>query len=110
MDPARSRFELRVGTLVSQAALATFGVAVSRTTVPRDTVYRFRVPADRDLSDVIRQLTESRVQILEIRRCPQPSPGPPPDQAPDAPAGHEPAPPPRGVVLPFRRGGRRAVR
>ncbi|MGY1802198.1 hypothetical protein ACI78T_02850 [Blastococcus sp. SYSU D00922] len=109
MELARERFELRVGTLVSPAALATFGVAVSPTPVPRDTVYRFRIPADRDLADVIRQLTDSRVQILEIRRCPDPPSGPPPG-APAVPARREPAPPTRGEVLPFRRGGPRAAR
>jgi len=37
--------------------------------VPRNTVYRLRVPADRDLAEVLQLLTESEVQVLEIRRC-----------------------------------------
>ena len=102
MEPVRARFELRVGTLVSQAALATFGVEVSPTAVPRDTVFRFRVPADRDLSDVIRQLTENRVQILEIR-CSEPPHGGPAEASPRAPAPDAPDAGPGGVVLPFRR-------
>ena len=72
MAAARTRYELRVGTVISEAALATFGVPVRPTAVPRRTVYRFRVPADRDLSEVLDRLTECDVQILEIRRCPEP--------------------------------------
>jgi hypothetical protein len=72
MEAARRRYELRVGTVVSRAALATFRVAVRTTAVPRSTVYRFRVPADRDLSEVLNRLTERHVQVLEIRQCPEP--------------------------------------
>ena len=71
MATARIRYELLVRTVVSEAMLATFHVPVSLTAVPRRTVYRFRVPADRDLSEVLSRLTERDVQVLEIRRCPE---------------------------------------
>jgi hypothetical protein len=73
MVAARMRYELRVATLLSRAALATFRVPVRPTAMPRDTVYRFRVPADRDASELLHRMIECNVQVLEIRRCPQPS-------------------------------------
>jgi hypothetical protein len=73
MVAPRTRYELRVGTVLSRAALATFPVPVRPTDVPRNTVYRFRVPADRDPSEVLHRLTEHDVQVLEIRRCHEPS-------------------------------------
>jgi hypothetical protein len=73
MVAPRTRYELRVGTVLSRAALATFPVPVRPTDVPRNTVYRFRVPADRDPSEVLHRLTEHDVQVLEIRRCREPS-------------------------------------
>jgi hypothetical protein len=73
MVAARMRYELRVATLLSEAALATFRVPVRPTAMPRDTVYRFRVPADRDASELLHRLIECNVQVLEIRRCPEPS-------------------------------------
>jgi hypothetical protein len=72
MTGTRTRYELRVGTVVSEATLATFRVPVRRTDVRRQTVYRFRVPTDRDLSELFHRLTERDVQVLEIRRCPEP--------------------------------------
>ena len=63
------RYELRVGTHVGTAALATFRVPVRPTAVPRRSVYRFRVPADRDLGVALDRLIESDVEILEIRQC-----------------------------------------
>ena len=72
MTGARTRYELRVGTVVSEATLATFRVPVRRTDVRRQTVYRLRVPTDRDLSELLHRLTERDVQVLEIRRCPEP--------------------------------------
>jgi hypothetical protein len=69
MAMAGTRYELRVGTRVSEATLAAFRVPVRPTVVPRSTVYRLRVPADRDLSEVLQLLTEREVQVLEIRRC-----------------------------------------
>jgi hypothetical protein len=57
---------------VSPATLATFPVAFVPTAVPRNTVRRLRVGVgvDRDIADIVRRLTESGVEILEIRRCP----------------------------------------
>ena len=72
MAAARFRYELRVGTLVSEAALATFRISLRPTAVPRNTIYRFRVPADRDLSEILHRLTERNVQVLEIRQCTEP--------------------------------------
>ena len=69
MAMAGTRYELRVGTRVSEATLAAFRVSVRPTVVPRSTVYRLRVPADRDLAEVLQLLTEREVQVLEIRRC-----------------------------------------
>jgi hypothetical protein len=106
MGAARIRYELRVGTHVGTAALSTFGVPVRPTAVPRRTLYRFRVPADRDLAEVLVRLTECDVEVLEIRQCPggprrdrgSPSAGPheSPGQAGDPPGDGD------GVVLPFR--------
>ncbi|MGY1666048.1 MULTISPECIES: hypothetical protein [unclassified Geodermatophilus] len=95
-----------MGTLVSTATLSSFRVPVTPIAVPRRTVYRFRVPADRDLSDVLDRLTEGHVQVLEIRRCPEP-PGRRRGPAPDR--GQEPVPhagaatrSADGVVVPLR--------
>jgi hypothetical protein len=108
VEAARTRYELRVGTHVSEATVASFHLAVHRTAVRRKSVYRFLVPTDRDLSDVLNLLTERDVQVLEIRRCPEPwprrpaagslQPGQPPREAEETPA------PVGAVVLPFRRG------
>src|SRR4051794_39460960 len=106
MAAAGTRYELLVGTLVSKAALATFRVAVSPTAVPRRTVYRFRVPADRDLNEVLSRLTDRDVQVLEIRLCPErrrrdrrtPPVG---QEAPREESG-DPAEAGAGVVVPFR--------
>jgi hypothetical protein len=111
MEARRTRYELRVGTLVSEATLATFRIAVRWTDVRRETVYRFRLPADRDLTDVVHRLTERDVQVLEIRRCPEPrrsgrGSAPVREEA----RGQEVADPAGtgdGVVLPFRRGAGR---
>ena len=104
MGAARNRFELRVGTLLSPAALAAFRVPVRPTSVPRNTVYRLRVPADRDLTDVVHRLIEGHVEVLEIRRGPEP-----PRRSRRPPAGDEldvPGPDHTGagVVVPFRTG------
>ena len=93
MGAVRTRYELRVGALVSKAALASFRVPLTPIAVPRNTVYRFRIPADRDLSDVLRRLIERDVQVMEIRRCPEPrrrAPqvrAKPPQQEAEDPAG-----------------------
>jgi hypothetical protein len=105
MGAVRTRYELRVGALVSKAALASFRIPLTPIAVPRNTVYRFRVPADRDLSDVLRRLIERDVQIVEIRRCPEP-------RRRDRRAAQVPAEPPQelvpdptaGVVIPFPAG------
>ena len=106
MAAGRTRFELRVATLLSRAALATFRVPVNTTTMPRNTVHRLRVSADRDPTELLDRLTECDVEVLEIRRCTEPrSRGraesvrhePPPPQA------AEPAPTAGGVVIPFPR-------
>ncbi|MGY1605417.1 hypothetical protein [Geodermatophilus sp. SYSU D00815] len=102
MARTRVRFELRVATVVGPAALATFRVPVSPTAVPRRTVYRLRVPADRDLPEVVHRLTARDVEVLEIRRCDDVPPRRP------APARHEPQGDPGtggARVVPLRRAG-----
>jgi len=106
METARNRYEVRVGTHVSTAAISTFRVPVTPTVVPRRTVYRFRVPADRDLAEVLGRLIGRDVQVLEIRQCPEPPGrgcGPPPDPREE---GREDAgcavPAGDGVVVPLR--------
>jgi hypothetical protein len=101
MDSVRTWYEVRVRTLVSPAALATFRVPVRPTAVPRQTYYRLRVPADRDLSEVLNRLTERDVQVLEIRGCSEPR-----RQDRGAASVREEAAPqavsdPDGVVVPF---------
>jgi hypothetical protein len=104
MGVAQNRFELRIGTLLSPAALAAFRVPVRPTRVRRNTVHRLRVPADRDLTDIVHQLIERHVELLEIRRGSEPPPRRP------RPAGDEldiPGPDDSGgVVVPFRTGTR----
>jgi hypothetical protein len=100
-----TRYELRVRTLLSRAALATFHIPVTPTAIPRNTVYRFRIPADRDPSEVLHRLTECDVQVLEIRRCADVSrrdgrPGQPRRGGPPPETGG-PAAATAGVVIPF---------
>ena len=105
MEAGRTRYEVRVGTLVSAAAIATFRVAVKPIAVRRKTVYRLRLPADRDLSEIVHRLTEHDVEVLEIRRCPEGSvPGRPAPVPPEACEQGVPAPAEcvDAVVLPFR--------
>jgi len=103
MELARTRYEVRVGTMLSKAMVAAFRLPVRWTAVPRNTVYRLSVPADRDLSEVLHRLTENDVQVLEIRRCleaPRRSQSQEPQDVPPQDAeGPDPTP---GVVLPFR--------
>ena len=73
MVAPRTRYELRVETRLSPAALATFCVPVRPTDVPRNTVYRFRIPGDLDPYEVLHRLAEHDVQVLELRRCHEPS-------------------------------------
>ena len=112
MKAVRTRYELRVRSLISKAALATFRIPVSSTAVPRNTVYRFRVPTDRDLSEVLHRLTERDVEVLEIRRCLEPRRrdrraaqprDEPPRQEGLQPGGTDRAAVASRVVVPFRR-------
>jgi len=106
MGTGLTRYELRVATVLSRAALAAFQIHVTPTPVPRKTVYRFRIPADRDPTEVLSKLTEFDVQVLEIRRCFDVSSRerrratPRPEAPPPAPA--EPPAADTGVVVPFR--------
>jgi hypothetical protein len=70
MGAAKTRYEVRIETVVSPATLAAFHVPLRQTPMPRRTVYRFSIPADRDLSEVVQRLTERDVELLEIRRRP----------------------------------------
>jgi hypothetical protein len=103
MAMAGTRYELRVGTRVSEATLAAFRIPVRPTVVPRNTVYRLRVPADRDLAEVLQLLTASEVQVLEIRRCTERGR---PDRGSRPAEAVQPAdvvPTSGGVVVPFPR-------
>ena len=106
MGAGLTRYELRVGTVLSRAAVAAFHIRVTPTPIPRKTVYRFRIPADRDPSEVLSRLTEFDVQVLEIRRCFDVSSR---DRGRDTPRREGPPPAPgepsaadAGVVVPFR--------
>jgi hypothetical protein len=104
MAAGRTRYELRVATLLSRAALATFRVPVKTTVMPRNTVYRLRVSADRDPSELLDRLTECDVEVLEIRRCPEPSRrvrAEPVRQEALPPATEDPDRVTAGVVIPF---------
>jgi hypothetical protein len=95
MAAPRTRFEVRVETLLSPVAVVGLGVPLDPTPVPRNSVYRFRIPADRDLAEVVRRLTERGVELVEIRKRPEPprrprTPLPPPAAVADDP-----------VVVPF---------
>jgi hypothetical protein len=94
---ARSRYEILVRTRVSPAALARLRIALTPTAVPRQTVYRLRVPADRDITEVVKRLTERGIQLLEIHK----SPGRPGARrrSPDDTAADEPR---ADVIVPFR--------
>jgi hypothetical protein len=105
MVASRTQYELRVGTRLSAAAIATFRVPLTPTVVPRNTVYRLRISADRDPAEVLQLLTEHNVQVLEIRRCAEPSreageTAPPrPEAAP--PETEEPPAVASAVLIPF---------
>ena len=68
--PARSRYEILVRTRVSPAVLARLRIALTPTAVPRETVYRLHVPADRDITEVVERLTERGIHLLEVRKSP----------------------------------------
>jgi hypothetical protein len=103
MAAARARYEVRVRTVVNEAVFSTLRIPMRRTAVPRNSVYRFRVPADCDLSEVLHRLTERDVQVLDIRQCPEPR-----RRDPGTPQVRDEAPQPDvaatvgGVVVPFR--------
>src|SRR4051812_10171130 len=105
MVTSRTQYELRVGTRLSEAAIATFRIPLTPTVVPRNTVYRLRVSADRDPAEVLQRLTEHNVQFLETRRCDEPSREDggtahiPPEAPP--PETEEPLAAASGVVVPF---------
>ena len=108
MGAGRSRYEVRVGTVISPATLASLRVPVRPITVRRNTIYWIRVLASRDISEVLHRLTEHDVQVLEIRRRAEPSPSerravrPPSEESVRPVTGDVPLPA-DGVVVPFRR-------
>ena len=103
MAMAGTRYELRVGTRISEAMLAAFRLPVRPTVVPRSTVYRLTVPADRDLAEVLQLLTEREVQVLEIRRCTERGRSDRGSPRAEAVQPTEVLPAAGGVVVPFRR-------
>jgi hypothetical protein len=125
MDGGRTRYEILVATLLNQASLAALRAGPVPTAVPRRQVYRLRIPARRDLPEVLHRLTDHDVQVLEIRQCVEGRPEPPPgrsrtsappaetdvpaaaDDVPERPTGPSgtDVPAEDGVVVPFP-GGR----
>jgi hypothetical protein len=102
VEAPRSAYEVRVGTVVSAATLATLRVPVRPTLVPRNTVYRIRIAADRDLSEVLHRLIEHDVQLMDVRRCAEPSPPVrPAAPAPSQESGDLAPTDADGVVIPF---------
>jgi hypothetical protein len=106
MAAVRTRFEVRVNTLVNQTTLAAFGLPLSRIPLPRHRRYRLSVATAHDVPTVLSRLAQHDVEIVELRQCT----APPRRAAPPAPQRAEetsPAPaaeaPPDGVVLPFHR-------
>jgi hypothetical protein len=98
MDGGRTRYEILVATLLNQASLAALRPGPVPTAVPRRKVYRLRIPARRNLPEVLHRLTDHHVQVLEIRQCVEGRPEPPPGRggapAPSAttaapPGGHD---------------------
>jgi hypothetical protein len=98
---AGTRYELRVGTRVNETTLAAFRFPVRPTVVPGSTVYRLRLPAESDLCEVLALLTERQVQVLEIRRCPEPRRRD--RRPPAAPQQQDGTPDAGGVVIAFPR-------
>jgi hypothetical protein len=96
MGPSKNRFEFRIETVISPAALATFRVPLHPTALPASTVYRFSVDSERDLTEIVQRLTERDVEVLEIRRRLTPRRARRP--APPAPTDGA------DVVVPFRIG------
>jgi hypothetical protein len=109
MEAVGTRFEVRVGTLVSLPMLAAFRLPLKRVAVPRNQLRRLRIAADRDVPAVLHRLTEGDVEVLEIRQCTAPAlrdeaaQDPPAPPRPEEAALDESA---AGVVLPFRRRAR----
>jgi hypothetical protein len=68
--PLLCRYELRIRTVVSRALAASFRHRAGDTVVRGNTVRRLRVVADTDdIPEVLRRLTESHVDLLELRVC-----------------------------------------
>jgi len=108
METRRTRYEIVVATLLNKASLAAFRLGTTPTIVPRRTMYRLRVPADRDLSEVLHRLTDHDVQVVEIRQCVEPErearTGGREPQPASGPQCEEPAVAAPSVVVPFARG------
>jgi hypothetical protein len=95
---ARSCYEIVVRTRVSPAALARLRLTLAPTAVPRRMVYRLRIPADRDITEVVERLTVRGIQLLEVRK----TPGRAATRHPATGAGAAPEQPCADVIAPFR--------
>lgn len=69
MNRHRVRYTIVVATLLNEATLAAFRFPGSPEVTAIRRTRRLRVPAGRDLPEVLERLTSHDVQVLEIRRC-----------------------------------------
>jgi hypothetical protein len=65
----RVRYTIVVATWLNEATLAAFRFPGSPAVTAICRTRRLRVPAGRDLPEVLERLTSHDVQVLEIRRC-----------------------------------------
>jgi hypothetical protein len=66
-EPPLRRYEMWIRTVLSPAVVASFPVRTESTRVPRKSVRRLHVRSDRDVTAVVRRLSECGVEVLELR-------------------------------------------
>jgi hypothetical protein len=69
------RYEIRIRTAMSRPLAASFRNCVRRAVIPRKTIYRLRIREDEahvDLAEVLQSLTDSHIDVLDIRAFPEP--------------------------------------
>jgi hypothetical protein len=66
--PARSSYDIRIGSALSPALAASFPVRATSVVVPRGAVYRVRVSGQQDIADVVRRLLDAGIAVLEVHR------------------------------------------
>ena len=68
--PVRASYDIRIGTALSPALVASFPVRATSVVVPRGAVYRLRVSGQRDIAEVVRRLVDAGIAVLEVHRSP----------------------------------------